>query len=191
MKLARVEHRSTKMPAGRVDVTDPNGSYQDDLHRELIARVRQSAGDVRRFTAGIDDRGLQTRTVPDAWSLIELIIHLQRVHQLFESRIDSMLMSECPAFNAYAPENDAQFAEIVAGRPGRAAVDAHLAESERFAKRLETLTLTDWARTGQHPAFGLFDIEFLVDYMTQHEAHHVYQLFMRRVPLVHRPRGEP
>jgi hypothetical protein len=167
-------------------MAEPTGNHQDGLRRELVARVRRLAGDVRRFTGGIDDHGLQTRTVPDAWSLIELVIHLQRAQQLFEGRIDSMLTQQCPAFNAYAPESDAEFAEIIARKPGRAAVDAYLADRERFAQRLETLGPMDWARTGQHPTFGLFDIEFLVDYMAQHEAHHVYQLFMRRVPLVRR-----
>ena len=156
------------------------------LRGHLVARLRQLAQDVQRLTAGIDDGGLNAHTVPGAWSLAELVIHIHRVQQLFESRIEEMRARDCPAFTSYAPEDDAEFADRVARGPGREAVDAYLADRERFARQLDALTPADWTRTGRHPTFGVFDVEFLVDYMVQHESHHVYQLFMRRVPLVRR-----
>jgi DinB superfamily len=156
----------------------------DRAHRELIERLRQLGDDVRRLTAGFDDLTLQRRTVPDKWSLIELVCHLWVVQKLFEARIDAMLEHEAPAFESYAPENDAAFATLIASRPGREELERFLTDRDRFARRLDTLEPAEWRRRGAHPTFGRFDVEFLVEYMAHHEAHHVYQLFTRRVPLI-------
>jgi hypothetical protein len=163
---------------------------QDRARRELVARLRQLASDVRRLTAGFDGLTLQRRTVAEKWSLIELVCHVRVVQQLFEGRIDAMLERDAPAFESYAPENDAAFATLIASRPGHEEVQRFLTDRDRFTRRLEALTPDEWHRTGQHPTFGIFDIQFLVEYMAHHEAHHVYQMFMRRVPLVRREKLE-
>ena len=69
---------------------------QDRTRRELVVRLRQLGDDVRRLTAGFDDRSLQRRTVADKWSLIELACHLWVVQQMFEGRIDAMLEPKRP-----------------------------------------------------------------------------------------------
>jgi hypothetical protein len=159
---------------------------QDRARRELVARLRQLASDVRRLTAGFDDLTLRHRAAAEQWSLIELVCHVRVVQQLFEGRIDAMLERDAPAFESYAPENDASFATLIASSPGREEVQRFLTDRDRFTSRLETLTPDEWRRTGRHPTFGIFDVQFLVEYMAHHEAHHVYQMFTRRVPLVRR-----
>jgi hypothetical protein len=154
------------------------------MRNEFIARLRHLADDVRRLTAGFDDATLQRRTVPDKWSLIELVVHLWVVQKLFEGRLDAMLARDTPAFEPYAPENDPEFAAIIGSAPGREAVQRFLAERDRFAGRLDALTPAEWQRPGRHPTFGVFDVEFMIEYMAHHEAHHVYQIFQRRVPFV-------
>jgi hypothetical protein len=124
--------------------------------------------------------------VADKWSLVELVCHLWVVQQLFEGRIDAMLEQNMPAFESYAPEDDAAFAALLASGPGNEQVQRFLTDRDRFAGRLDALTPTQWRRPGSHPTFGMFDVEFLVEYMVHHEAHHVYQMFSRRVPLVRR-----
>jgi len=92
-----------------------------------------------------------------------------------------MLERDEPAFESYAPESDAGFALFVASHRGRKGVEAFLAERDRFADRLDALALDQWRRRGRHPTFATFDVDFLVEYMVRHEAHHVYQMFMRRI----------
>jgi hypothetical protein len=141
---------------------------QRDAPREraaIIARLRQLATDVRRLTAGFDDATLQRRAVAGQWSLIELVCHLSLVQQLFEQRIGAMLEHDRPAFQSYAPEDDPAFARLIASAPGREAVQTYLMERDRFVSRLEALDEGAWRRTGVHPTFGEFDIEFLVEYL--------------------------
>src|SRR5204862_2552799 len=75
-----------------------------------VARIRQLGEDVGRLTAGLDDLALQRRLVAGQWSLVELVCHLWVVQQLCEGRIDAMHARDVPAFESYAPENDASFA---------------------------------------------------------------------------------
>ena len=159
-------------------------AQQDRARHGLVARLRDLGDDVRHLTAGFDDETLRRQTVAGKWSLIELACHLWFVQQLFEARVDAMLERDAPAFEPYAPENDAAFAALIASGPGQEHVQRFLADRDRFAGRLDTLTPAEWLRRGRHPTFGTFDIEFLVEYMAHHEAHHLYQMFTRRVPLL-------
>src|SRR5688572_4555025 len=153
------------------------------MRTALAARLRQHLDDVERITAGLDDAALARRTAPEQWSLTELVCHLLRVQHLFEDRITQMIERDEPRFESYAPETDAGFADFIAAHRGRQAIDAFVEERTRFAERVTTLSPEQWQRRGRHPTFATFDVEFLVEYMVHHEAHHIYQMFMRRVPL--------
>ena len=48
--------------------------------------------------------------------------------------------------------------------------------------RFHPLTPAEWHRKARHPQFPHYDLHFQVEYMAHHEAHHIYQLFQRRVP---------
>jgi len=151
------------------------------LRQQLIGRLRQHADDVRRITDGVGDAALDQRIEPAQWSLTELVCHILRVQDLFEGRIDAMLGRDEPAFESYAPEGDAGFVDFVASHRGRKAVERFLTERDRFAGRLDALAPGQWLRRGRHPTFARFDVDFLVEYMLHHEAHHMYQMFMRRI----------
>ncbi len=158
------------------------------MRRELIARLRSHADDVRRITAALDDEALQRRSAAETWSLAELVCHLLHVQRLFDGRITAMLERDEPWFESYAPEHDPGFVDFVASHRGNSAVAAFLTERRTFASRLDAFTPDQWLRRGRHPTFAIFDVEFLVEYMHHHEAHHVYQMFVRSIPLRNAPR---
>lgn len=56
-------------------------------HQQLILRLRQQADDVRRLTSDLDETQLATRTVPEKWSVKELVCHLLRIYQLYQRRV--------------------------------------------------------------------------------------------------------
>jgi hypothetical protein len=153
-----------------------------EAHRRLIARLRQQAEDVRRITAGLDDAALAKRTVPDKWSLAEVVCHLDRVQQVFDGRIQAVLAQDNPAIPRYDPEGDAEFEKMVA-RPAKDSLATFFQTREQVAARLDKLAPAEWHRPGRHPEFPNFDVHFQVEYMGHHEAHHIYQMFQRRVPL--------
>jgi len=162
----------------------PEHTHTDkqEAHRRLITRLRQQVEDVRHITAGLDDASLAKRTMPDKWSLQELVCHLDRVQQVFEGRVDVMLAQENPAIVSYDPEGDKEFEKMVA-RSGKGSLAAFFKSREQFAARMEKLSPAEWHRSGKHPDFPHYDVHFQVEYMVHHEAHHIYQMFQRRQPL--------
>jgi len=156
-------------------------SDKHEAHRRLIARLRQQADDVRRIAAGLDEASLAKRTIPEKWSLKELVCHLHRVQQVFEGRIASMLAQDNPAITVYSPDDDAAFEKMLS-RPAKDALAAFLEDRERLAAQWEELSPGEWHRPGRHPEYPHYDVHFQVEYMAHHEAHHIYQMFQRRTP---------
>jgi hypothetical protein len=161
-------------------------SDKHEAHRRLMARLRQHSDDVVRITANLDEDSMTKRTVPDKWSLKELVCHLHRVQQIFEGRIDSVLAVDNPPITSYIPDGDAQF-ERMDSQPSNDAVAKFLEDRERLLSRLESLSPAEWHRPGSHPDFPHYDVHFQIEYMVHHEAHHIYQMFQRRVPFGRMP----
>jgi hypothetical protein len=153
-----------------------------EAHRKLIARLDEQSQDIRRLSSGLDDEALSRRTVPGKWSLKELVCHIWRVQQVFESRVAAMLAEDNPAIQAYNPDGDTEF-ERMTSLPATELLEGFLSNRRELKARLEQLTPSDWHRKGRHPDFPHYDVHFQVEYMAHHEAHHIYQMFQRRSPL--------
>lgn len=153
------------------------------VHLELVQRLRSQALEVRRLTSGLDESALATRTVPEKWSLKELICHFRRMETVFGERFRAILKEENAVIVPYKdPDGDAAFLELC-GRPTEDVITEYLTERDALCRLLETLGPADWHRKASHPDFPHYDVHFQVEYMAHHEAHHIYQLFQRRVPL--------
>ncbi len=155
-------------------------------HGRIVARLRETAEDVRRLCSDLDDRTLSTRTIPEKWSLKELLCHVWRVQEVFEKRLDRLLAEDGPEILSYEPDGDPEFKRLV-GLPADRSLAEFLAGRERLLKRLEGLTPSDWHRAGRHPEYPHYDVHFAMEYMAHHEAHHVYQMYQRRAPLAPPP----
>ena len=160
----------------------PERHDKHEAHRRLVDRLRNQGVQIERLTRDLDDATLSRRTVPDKWSLKELVCHLWRVQRLFEGRIEAMLTKDDPVVVPYTPQPDSEF-DLLVAHPGAETRAAFLADRESFAARLDELSPAQWHRGGHHPEYPGFDVHFQVEYMAHHEAHHIYQLFERRVPL--------
>ena len=150
-------------------------------HARLVQRLRDQADDVRRLVAGLDEESLTKRTVPEKWSLNELVCHVLKVQRVFSERLETMVAQENPSVTSYAAENDPGFGKMAA-RPAEETLAAYLAERERYLERLEDLSPAEWHRTAEHPDFPHYDVHFQTDYLAHHEAHHIYQMLQRRTP---------
>jgi uncharacterized protein (TIGR03083 family) len=154
----------------------------EELHARLAARLREQAGDIRHLVSGLDEEALAKRPLPEKWSLKELIAHLWRIQEVFEARIAAMLTQTKPVLASYEPGADLEFEqklrntceELLAG---------FLGDREELAALLDSLSPGDWRHRGVHPEYSHYDVQFAVEYLAHHEAHHLYQMFQRRVLL--------
>ena len=157
-----------------------NGKHA--VHLALVQRLREQAADVARLTAGIDEAALATPTVPGKWSIQQLICHLRRMETIFGDRLRRMLVEEVTIVPYDSPDADEIFAAMTS-RPTADVLAEYLSERDALCSQLEGLTPLEWHRTARHPQFPHYDVHLQVEYMAHHEAHHIYQLFQRRVPL--------
>ena len=151
------------------------------VHLALVQRLRAQAAEVRRLAAGLDEAALATRSVPDKWSMKELICHFRRMETIFGERFRRMLTEETTIVPYDNPDGDEVFVALTK-RPTAEVLAEYLSEREALCRRLEGLTPAEWHRKAKHPQFPHYDVHFQVEYMAHHEAHHIYQLFQRRVP---------
>jgi hypothetical protein len=152
------------------------------VHLKLVDRLRRQAAEICRLTRGLNEQQLATPTVPGKWSLKDLVCHFRRMEQVFGDRFDKVLTTDNPLIQPYSPDGDEAFTALQA-RSTEEVLEDFLREREALCRRLETLPPADWHRKGKHPEFGQYDVHFQVEYMAHHEAHHIYQLFERRLPL--------
>jgi hypothetical protein len=158
-----------------------HSSDKHAVHLALVQRLRTQSADVRRLAAGLDESALAARTVPDKWSMKELICHFRRMESIFGDRINRMLTEDTTIVPYDNPDGDEAFVALTR-RSTAEVLSEYLAEREALCGKLEGLTPAEWHRKARHPQFQNFDVHFQVEYMAHHEAHHIYQLFQRRVP---------
>ena len=151
------------------------------VHLALVRRLRAQAADVQRLVSGLDEDSLARRTVPDKWSMKELICHCRRMEEIFADRVARMLTEETTIIPYDNPDGDEAFVALTR-RPAAEVLAEYLADRDALCRRLEGLTPAEWHRKARHPQFPHFDVHFQIEAMAHHEAHHVYQLFQRRVP---------
>jgi len=151
------------------------------VHLALVQRLRAQAADIERLTSGLGEDELARRSVPDKWSMKELICHFRRMETVFADRFGQMLAEEATIVPYDDPDNDPAFVALT-GRPTADVLAEFLSERAALCRRLEGLTPAEWHRKAKHPQFAHYDLHFGVEYMAHHEAHHIYQLFQRRVP---------
>ena len=122
------------------------------------------------------------RVIERKWSVKEVLAHIARVQQVFEGRLDALLTKDNPAIEGYEPEDDSEFEEIA--RKGSSELLKWFEDTRgRIVARLEKLGKDDWHRPGHHAEYASYDVHFCMEYMGHHEAHHVYQMFVRRAML--------
>jgi DinB superfamily len=155
-----------------------NGN-SDDLHARLAARLRDQAADICRLTSGLDEKTLAARPVPENWSLKELVCHVWRVQEVFEMRIEAMLTQTNPNIKPYCPEDDSEFSAKLKNSCAEL-LDGLLTDREELLALLDSLPPADWRHHGTHPEYPHYDVQFAVEYLVHHEAHHIYQMFQRR-----------
>lgn len=94
-------------------------------------------------------------------------------------RIEAMLTETNPPIVPYGPDGDTEFEQKLKN-PCAVLLGGLMADREELLALLESLPATDWRHRGQHPEYPNYDVQFAVEYLMHHEAHHIYQMFQRR-----------
>jgi hypothetical protein len=149
-------------------VTDPERA-------ELIARYRAGYGALRAALDGLQPGELDWRPDPEAWSVRDVVHHLEDAELTGAVRLRRLLTEATPFLPAFDEEvyrSRLAYAE----RPIEPALDAIRAAHETTAELLDRLAPEDGAREGTHSEDGPYSVERWLRFHAAHTHDHAAQI---------------
>jgi len=141
---------------------------------ELIERYREGHRVVVEALAGITEQELDGRPGPDDWTPREVVHHLADSEMTSAIRLRRLLAEEHPVIYGY---DEKQFAKrFTLGRPIEASLAAFQASRATSAEILESLSDSDWQRTGWHTEGGPYGVETWLQIYASHGHDHADQI---------------
>ena len=154
------------MPNYWFDVLEPPAALE---------RLRQTPLVVEKLIAGLSDEAMN-QTPPDGgWAIRNALSHLRDAQGVFDFRVDLFLKETHPILEAKAVF---AWAKNEAERPpsARDIFETYRASRAETLRKLESLPLSDWWRTGEHEEFGTVTLRQQVSYFAAHESTHLSQI---------------
>jgi hypothetical protein len=149
-------------------VTDPERA-------ELIARYRAGYGALQAALDGLQPGELDWRPDPEAWSVRDVVHHLEDAELTGAVRLRRLLTEAAPFLPAFDEEvyrSRLAYAE----RPIEPALDAIRAAHETTAELLDRLAPEDGAREGTHSEDGPYSVERWLRFHAAHTHDHAAQI---------------
>ena len=155
--------------------------------KSLIATYKAGYDEVVRALAGIAPDERDWRPAPGEWSAREVVHHLADSETISGIRLRRLLIEENPVIQGY---DEADYARRFRyqERPWDPALRAFEAARATTAQLLESMTDTDWRRTGTHTESGPYSTEGWLRVYAEHAHIHANQIRNNRAAWAARPR---
>lgn len=140
---------------------------------ERAARIEEIAAapaNFRRAVAGLNDAQLDTPYRSGGWTVRQVAHHLPDSHMNAYMRFKWGLTEDSPAIKTYEEKDWAKTPETSA--PIGFSLDLLTSLHERWVTLLRGIRPADFARTIQHPEWGLPSLDTLLALYAWHGRHH-------------------
>jgi hypothetical protein len=147
----------------------------DGERAELVARYREGYGVLLAALEGLTREELDWRPSPEAWSVRDVVHHLEDAELTGAVRLRRLLTEAAPLLPAFDEEvyrRRLAYAE----RPIEPALDAVRAAHGTTAELLDRLTADDWARAGTHSEEGPYPLGRWLAFHAAHTHEHAAQI---------------
>jgi uncharacterized damage-inducible protein DinB len=143
-----------------------------ERRRELIGQLEAMPDRLREAVAGLNAEQLDTPYRPGGWTVRQVIHHVPDSHLNAYIRCKWALTEDRPTIKTY---EEARWAELPDSRSAPIEVSLALLENlhRRWVALLRALPAADFARTIQHPEWGLVNLDQLLGLYAWHGRHHV------------------
>jgi len=143
-----------------------------ERRRELIGQLEAMPDRLREAVAGLNAEQLDTPYRPGGWTVRQVIHHVPDSHLNAYIRYKWALTEDQPAIKTY---EEARWAELPDSRSAPIEVSLALLENlhRRWVALLRALPAADFARSIQHPEWGLVNLDQLLGLYAWHGRHHV------------------
>ena len=140
-----------------------------------LERLRLTPIVVEKLIEGLSDEEMN-RTPPDGgWAIRNALSHLRDAQGVLDFRVDLFLKEAHPILESKAVF---AWAKNETERPplARDIFETYRASRAETLRKLESLPLSDWWRTGEHEEFGTVTLCQQVSYFAAHESTHLSQI---------------
>jgi DinB family protein len=147
---------------------------------ELIARYRAGYGVLLAALEGVASDELDWGPSPEAWSVRDVVHHLEDAELTGAVRLRRLLTEDAPFLPAF-DEEVYRRRLAYATRPIEPALQAIGAAHETTAELLDRLTPDDWARAGTHSEEGPYPLGRWLAFHAAHTHEHAAQIRQLRL----------
>jgi uncharacterized damage-inducible protein DinB len=158
---------------------------------QLIDALERGPHIVIPMVRQADPAVLKRRPARGKWSIHEHACHLATADELYQRRLDIMLLQEKPAIKSYDPgRDDPEDALLHVDLDD--ALKRYTTSRNELVRRLRGLTPKDWAKTAEHDEYNSYGMLTMVRHLALHDFFHAYrieELLLRKEwpqPLPHR-----
>jgi hypothetical protein len=126
--------------------------------------------------AGLGNEHILRNPLPGKWSIKDNIAHLSKYQLVFIDRINTILTSDKPVFEAYRAENDIEFKEWSQKNLNQLLEELNT-DRKTLTDLVTNLTGNDLRKVGVHSKFGNLPVLDWTEFFLLHEAHHLFTIF--------------
>lgn len=140
-----------------------------------LERLRQTPLDVEKLLNGLSDDVMNQPPQDGGWAIRNVLSHFRDAQGVLDFRVDLFLKETHPILESKAVF---AWAKNETERPpsAREIFDTYLVSRAETLRKLESLPLSDWWRTGEHEEFGTVTLRQQVSYFAAHESTHLSQI---------------
>jgi len=140
--------------------------------RAMIGEIRRLPALVAETIKGMNDAQLDTPYGDGKWTARQVVHHLADSHMNGYGRMKLLLTENNPTVKTYDQEAWASTADVLAF-PVASSLSILEGLHTRWAKLMESLSESDWQRTGNHPEHGPISIEWILKIYSGHGVSHM------------------
>jgi hypothetical protein len=142
-----------------------------DVMQILAASPRQIA----RLIKGVPRRRLSQRSLPDKWSVTEILAHLADSELVYGFRIRIILEGGNPPIQGIDQDAWARFSDYAAHDPVLC-LEAFRITRERLVRLMKSLPRESWNLCGMHSERGKESVRRVVEMLAGHDINHTTQI---------------
>jgi len=149
--------------------------------QQVLAALASAPDEITKIVQGLTEDEMAWSPAPGKWSIRDVLHHLLVAQGLLAGRVEKLLAEENPSLNAVAAWTIRSDDALT----GQEVMDRFRASREATVAHLQSISLPDWFRTGQHEEFGEVSLLQQASYFAKHERHHLPRMesTRRRVAL--------
>jgi len=141
----------------------------------LIASLEAAPGIIIGLVREVPPQNLKRRPTPNKWSAHEHACHVSTGHDVFLSRLESMLSEPHPQIKSMEPSPDEEAGSLL-NMDLDERLGVYVRDRALVVKRLKELSPEDWLRTAEHEAFSHYSVHIMFRHMLIHEMLHAYRI---------------